>query len=131
MFTQIYDGIQKVLDSELSSTEIGRETDTSRQVIDKYRKGISKVENMTLSNAEKIMNLKEKMDMKTQLTTQTLNAIYYDEANNWYELEFILDNDQKVFVRVNATGFEGANTDEFYWDEEKNVKRAVEEGDIQ
>ena len=62
MFDKIYEGIECVLESELSSTKIGRKAGVTRQTVDSYRKNSSSIENMTLSIAEKLYNLNFKME---------------------------------------------------------------------
>lgn len=58
--------------------------------------------------------------MKNKLTVENLNASYYD--NGLHELEFKLDG-KTVFVRNIKLDEE---PDEFYWDDEENVSKAVE-----
>lgn len=47
--------IEKILKSDETSYRISKETGIAVQVIDRYRQGKSKIENMTLKNAEKIL----------------------------------------------------------------------------
>lgn len=63
--------------------------------------------------------------MKNQLTVENLYFTTYDEANDTYELQFDLANGTKVFIR-NVKAPE-ASTDEFYFDDADNVKKAVDE----
>ena len=50
--------IKGLLDSELTSYEIGKRSGISNQVIDRYRKGTNAIENMTLKTAKKLLELR-------------------------------------------------------------------------
>ena len=64
--------------------------------------------------------------MKKNLTTNELNATYYDEAMNEYTLEFF----DGILVDVDASVFDGKEIDEWFFDDEENVSLAVREGEI-
>ena len=49
--------IKELLDSNVTSYEIGKRSGISNQVIDRYRKGTNAIENMTLKTAKKIIEL--------------------------------------------------------------------------
>ena len=49
--------IKSLLDSDLTSYEIGKRSGISNQVVDRYRKGTNSVENMTLKTAKKLLEL--------------------------------------------------------------------------
>lgn len=49
--------IKSLLDSDLTSYEIGKRSGISNQVIDRYRKGTNVIENMTLKTAKKLLEL--------------------------------------------------------------------------
>ena len=49
--------IKSLLDSGLTSYEIGKRSGISNQVIDRYRKGTNAIENMTLKTAKKLLEL--------------------------------------------------------------------------
>ena len=55
MIEAIKKEIEKILKSDETSYRISKETGIAVQVIDRYRHGKSKIENMTLKNAEKIL----------------------------------------------------------------------------
>ena len=55
MIEEIKAEIKKILNSSETSYRISKETGIAVQVIDRYRHGKSKIENMTLKNAEKIL----------------------------------------------------------------------------
>lgn len=55
MIEKIKREIEKILNSDETSYRISKETGIAVQVIDRYRHGKSKIENMTLKNAEKIL----------------------------------------------------------------------------
>ena len=50
--------IKSLLDSDLTSYEIGKISGVSNQAIDRYRKGANAVENMTLKTAKQLLELK-------------------------------------------------------------------------
>ena len=56
--------IKSLLDSNLTSYEIGKRSGVSNQVIDRYRKGTNAIENMTLKTAKKLLELKNINDDK-------------------------------------------------------------------
>ena len=56
--------IKELLDSNLTSYEIGKRSEVSNQVIDRYRKGTNAIENMTLKTAKKMLELKNINDDK-------------------------------------------------------------------
>ena len=49
--------IKELLDSGMTSYEIGKSSGISNQVIDRYRKGTNVIENMTLKTAKKLLEL--------------------------------------------------------------------------
>ena len=51
--------IKRLLDSNMTSYEIGKRSGISNQVIDRYRKGTNVIENMTLKTAKKLLELKK------------------------------------------------------------------------
>ena len=56
--------IKELLDSNITSYEIGKRSGVSNQVIDRYRKGTNAIENMTLKTAKKLLELKKIDDDK-------------------------------------------------------------------
>lgn len=50
--------IKSLLDSDITSYEIGKRSGISNQVIDRYRKGTNAIENMTLKTAKKLLELR-------------------------------------------------------------------------
>lgn len=60
MIEAIKKEIEKILKSDETSYRISKETGIAVQVIDRYRHGESKIENMTLKNAEKILKFSSK-----------------------------------------------------------------------
>ena len=121
------DIINRLLLSSLTSYRIAKDTDNSTQFVDNYRSGSSKVENMALGKAEKLVEYQlklEEMEMKKEkLTVENLMASHYD--NGLHTLEFYLDG-TKVFVNNISADVNG---DEFYWDDADNVRKAVDEAD--
>ena len=51
--------IKSLLDSGMTSYEIGKRSGISNQVIDRYRKGMNAIENMTFKTAKKLLELKK------------------------------------------------------------------------
>ena len=49
--------IKRLLDSNMTSYEIGKRSGISNQAIDRYRKGTNAIENMTLKTAKKLLEL--------------------------------------------------------------------------
>ena len=49
--------IKGLLDSNMTSYEIGKRSGISNQVIDRYRKGTNAIENMTFKTAKKLLGL--------------------------------------------------------------------------
>ena len=49
--------IKGLLDSNMTSYEIGKRSGISNQVIDRYRKGTNAIENMTFKTAKKLLEL--------------------------------------------------------------------------
>ena len=49
--------IKSLLDSDLTSYEIGKRSGIAITVIDRYRKGTNIIENMTLKTAKKLLGL--------------------------------------------------------------------------
>ena len=47
--------IKELLDSGMTSYEIGKRSGISNQVIDRYRKGTNAIENMTFKTAKKLL----------------------------------------------------------------------------
>lgn len=62
----------------------------------------------------------------TNLNIENLNTVTYDDAMNEYTLEFDVDGEM-VYIRVDADNYPGAESDEWYFDEEKNVEKAIAE----
>lgn len=60
------------------------------------------------------------------LNIENLNTVTYDEAAKEYTLEFNV-NGEMVYIRVDADNYPGAESDEWYFDEEENVEKAIAE----
>lgn len=56
--------IKELLDSSMTSYEIGKRSGISNQVIDRYRKGTNAIENMTLKTAKKLLESRNINDDK-------------------------------------------------------------------
>ena len=51
--------IKELLDSNMTSYEIGKRSGVSRQMVDRYRDGTNTIENMTFKTAKKLLELKK------------------------------------------------------------------------
>ena len=60
------------------------------------------------------------------INIENLNTVTYDEAANEYTLEFNVDGEM-VYIRVDADNYPGAESDEWYFDEDENVEKAIAE----
>lgn len=60
------------------------------------------------------------------LNIENLNTVTYDDAMKEYTLEFNVDGEM-TYIRVNADNYPGAESDEWFWDKEENVDRAISE----
>ena len=58
------DIINRLLSSSLTSYKIAKDTGNSTQFIDNYRTGKSKIENMSLGKAEKLVEYQLKKEME-------------------------------------------------------------------
>ena len=58
LIEQVEAEIKELLDSGMTSYEIGKRSGISNQVIDRYRKGTNIIENMTLKTAKKLLELR-------------------------------------------------------------------------
>ena len=56
--------IKELLDSNVTSYEIGKRSGISNQVIDRYRKGMHAIENMTFKTAKKLLESRNINDDK-------------------------------------------------------------------
>ena len=63
---------------------------------------------------------------KELLTVENLISTEYDKADNRYYLDFEI-GEEIVSIYVNCNNYEGAESDENYFLDEENLKRAVEE----
>lgn len=118
----IKENIKNLLATDISSYEINRQTGVTRQLVDKYRKEPETVGKLTLNNALALNKYWEELQMKKLFKVGELNNGYfnYDE----YELEF-----ENGWIRnIPASSHPEAATDEYYWDNQDNIDKAIEEG---
>lgn len=59
---------------------------------------------------------------------ENLTAVYFDEANNFYELQFD-DGENTEYIRVDASDHPEAATDEDYFDNREVVEKIIAESD--
>lgn len=60
MIDKIMAELEELLNSDVSSYRLGKETGVRSQVIQRYRNGETKLENMTLKTARKLLKLQVK-----------------------------------------------------------------------
>lgn len=66
------------------------------------------------------------MTNTNKLTVDYLTAVYYDNDMNQYTLEF----DNSILLDVDAREFEGQEITDAFFDDEENLKKAIEEGEV-
>ncbi len=66
------------------------------------------------------------MTNTNKLTVDYLTAVYYDNDMNQYTLEF----DNSILLDVDAREFEGKEITDAFFDDEENLKKAIEEGEV-
>lgn len=117
------DIINRLLSSSLTSYRIAKDTGNSTQFVDNYRSGSSKVENMALGKAEKLVEYQLKLEeLKMKKEKLTVNNLYFSHyEDGLHILEFEVDG-KKVFVKNIDVDVDG---DEDYWDDAENVRKAV------
>ena len=76
----LVDTIKKLLASDLTSYKIAKDCGMSPQYIDNYRTGRSKIENMALGKAEKLINYWEEITMKFYVNGLT-KVLEFDGAD--------------------------------------------------
>lgn len=64
--------------------------------------------------------------MKNLFKAENLNTVEFDQDNNRYYLEFHADG-EKASIYVDADNYPEAATDEFYFAEDENIERAIQE----
>lgn len=67
--------IAKLFNSKLTSYKIAKDTGLSTQLIDKYRTGKSKIENMALGNAELLVDYAKKVAVVSVSKSQWINIV--------------------------------------------------------
>lgn len=67
--------IAKLFNSKLTSYKIAKDTGLSTQLIDKYRTGKSKIENMALGNAELLVDYAKKVAVVSVGKQQWINIV--------------------------------------------------------
>jgi len=95
------DIINRLLSSSLTSYRIAKDTGNSTQFVDNYRNGGSKVENMALGKAEKLVEYQIKLEELKMIKNLSLKDFY------------LLDE-----VSIESDGF-------YYVDEENEIKEMV------
>lgn len=97
------DIINRLLSSSLTSYRIAKDTGNSTQFVDNYRTGKSKVENMALGKAEKLVEYQLKLE---ELEMKNIKNLSVEEFYNLDE------------VSVESDGF-------YYTDEENGINEMV------
>lgn len=114
MFDKIYGGIKNALDSELSSTKIGRKAGVTRQTVDSYRKNSSSIENMTLSIAEKLYNLNFKMGVIEMNLIEVTDVYGRKKTVNHAESKVYDYSNKKNEITYNGPIYENGKPIGFY-----------------
>ena len=78
-----------------------------------------------------IDNKGEEIKMKKQLKNSQLNATYYDGDMDRYDLEFITEDGDFIYVHIDESNLPKAATDENYFDDAQLIDRIIEETDIE
>ena len=68
--------IKELLDSDMTSYEIGKRSGISNQVIDRYRKGTNAIENMTFKTAKKLLELIEEQKEMEKAELEANRGLY-------------------------------------------------------
>ena len=66
------------------------------------------------------------MTETNKLTVDYLTAVYYDNDMDQYTLEF----DNSILLDVDASEFEGQEITDDFFEDEDNLKKAIEEGEV-
>ncbi len=66
------------------------------------------------------------MTETNKLTVDYLTAVYYDNDMDQYTLEF----DNSILLDVDASEFEGQEITDDFFEDEDNLKKAIEEGEL-
>ena len=102
--------IKRLLDSNMTSYEIGKRSGISNQVIDRYRKGTNVIENMTLKTAKKLLELKKSIEEQKEMKKAELEANrgLYDFGVGAIEAEYFGDLNyfDTLTEAIDATDFE-------------------------
>ena len=124
--------------SNSNSTALARDVGVTRQVIDKYKKGKSKLKNMTAENLIKFEKYMEENKMNVNeienkeyigadhFSYESLQNVYFDEGNSTYDLEFLV-NGENYYRQVKASDHPEAATNENYFGDKKVVNRIIVE----
>lgn len=121
-----------------NSTALARDVGVTRQVIDKYKKGKSKLKNMTAENLIKFEKYMEENKMNInkienkecigaeRFSHEALQNVYFDEGNGTYDLEFLF-NGEKHYIQVQAGDHPEAEENESYFDDKDVVNKIIDE----
>ena len=138
MIEGLLEKIQKLMRSNSNSTALARDVGVTRQVIDKYKKGKSKLKNMTAENLMKFEKYMEENEMNInknenkecigadRFSHEALQNVYFDEGNGTYDLEFLV-NGEKHYRQVKASDHPEAATNEDYFDDKLVVDKIIME----
>lgn len=105
----------------ISRAEFSRKYNIPVRTLENWDAGINDAPEYVKMLIDYTILIEEENNMKNKLTVENLIASHYD--NGFHELDFKV-GDQTVFVRNIDVDIDD---DEFYWDDEENVKKAVTE----
>ena len=138
MVEELLKQIEDLINNNSNSTALAKRVGVTRQVIDKYKKGKSKLKNMTAENLMKFEKYMEENEMNInknenkecigadRFSHEALQNVYFDEGNGTYDLEFLV-NGEKHYRQVQASDHPEAATNEDYFDDKLVVDKIIME----
>lgn len=131
--------IEELLNSDLTSYKIAKETGITVQQIDRYRKN-NKVGNITLDNALKLYNYKERLEMKNydkmmlvvkELVLEDGAFISYlkEDSNNDISTVYSVDELKAHLGNLNDEDFENIVIQVNFDDQEKDYQITLNDFD--
>ena len=131
MVEELLKQIEDLINNNSNSTALAKRVGVTRQVIDKYKKGKSKLKNMTAENLMKFEKYMDENENKEcigadRLSHEALQSVYFDEGNGTYDLEFLV-NGEKHYIQVQAGDHPEAEENESYFDDKDVVNKIIDE----
>lgn len=118
--------VQELIDSEMTAWKISKDTGLSRNMVTTYKDG-KDIKRMTIENGLKLQSYWEDIKKeRVKMEFEDLQAVYYDGGNETYDLQFMVDGNEK-YIQVKAEDHPEAATNENYFDDKKVVNRIIME----